>query len=172
MSSNKTYIPPVDSKTRAINNLSMLLDKKFNNIITRIEALEKRQAPFFQHHTHSYATPQTFTTSASYTTLCSMTVDQTKGAGDSYNVIGVVDCEFPSSGVFELKLTDGVDTLYEAVDLERLGHGGEVLMGVHKPVEGPALTYYIQARRASGTGNITYVSHGIFVIRGWSAAGE
>lgn len=169
MTLNRVFVPAVDQVSRALNNLSMSTDAEFRRLEERVANLEASKAPFLEHHVHSYSATQSIVlSSTTYSTLCSMTVDTTKGNGDSYAVLAVVDVEFPATGVFKMRLTDGDNTLYEAIDLERSGHGGELLFGVSKPVAGKVTTFYTQVGRVSGTGNATYMSHGMLSIRGYS----
>ena len=97
-----------------------------------------------------------------------MEVHRTHGVGDHYMVVAVVNIDLPAAGTYEMRLTNGTDTLYAAVDLERAGHGTEVLVGVDKPPLGTPLVYSVDVRRAAGSGGITYHGHAMYTIRGWS----
>ena len=77
----------------------------------------------------------------------------------TYMVVAVVNIDLPAAGTYEMRLTNGTDTLYAAVDLERAGHGTEVLVGVDKPPLGTPLVHSVDVRRAAGSGGITY--HGL-----------
>jgi hypothetical protein len=164
----KVFLASNGSITRAVNDLSMTSNRLFSDLEARVKKLEEERDPHFHYHLHQYASYQTFTTSTSYTVFCDLPIDRTESEGDYYLVIGVVQVSFPATGVFSLRLTDGTNVFYECVDLARSNHGTEALVAVNKPSKGKKLTYQIEAKRDSGSGNITYVSHAMVAIRGYS----
>ena len=169
MTLNRVFLPATDPVSRAVNNLSASADHEFRSIIDRMSALEAKEIPFFDSTYTASTAGVAFTTSASWTTMLSLTTSPSEGAGDAFQVKAVACLAMPNAtATVALRLLGAATTLFEESLIEGTTYISHTLMGNHKASDGELPVFKLQIKRTSGTGDVNRTALGIYTQRGWA----
>ncbi len=167
--SKRVFLVDKDSVSRAVNGLSQSTDREFRSIAKRLDAIEKQEIPFFDGTYTASTAGVAFTTSASWTTMLSLTTSPSEGVGDSFQVKAVACLACPNAtATVALRLLGAATTLFEESLIEGTTYMSHTLIGNHKAAGGEVPVFKLQIKRTAGTGDVNRTALGIYTQRGYT----